>query len=172
MFAETYAEHHSLESKTGTAQIRNETLHVKRRCMKKYARVIATVTFLFGIGVAARTQAQDNITVMLPFGFAVGEKTLPAGTYKVSQFSNDPSGPLLFRNYDKEISVFVLPMASEGNSADKPHLTFEQVGKEHFLIALQTSLWTYYIPVSHSGVTEAAATLRSSGVASGVSGNE
>jgi len=37
--------------------------------MKKYARVIATVTFLFGIGVAARPRAQDNIIVTLPFGF-------------------------------------------------------------------------------------------------------
>lgn len=140
--------------------------------MKKYARVIATVTFIFGIGMAARAQAQDDVIVTLPFGFVAGEKALPAGTYKVSRFSNDPSGPLLFRNYDKEISVFVLPMANEGSSADKPRLTFEQVGKEHFLNTIQTSLETYYIPVPHLGVTEAAETLRNSQAASGVSGTE
>jgi hypothetical protein len=140
--------------------------------MKKYARVIATVTFLFGIGMAARAQAQDNIIITLPFGFVAGERTLPAGTYKVSRFSNDPSGPLLFTNYDKDISVFVLPTANDGTSVDRPHLTFEQVGGEHFLNTIQTSLGTYYIPVSHSGVTEAAAKLRNSGAASGASGNE
>jgi hypothetical protein len=140
--------------------------------MKKYAGIIATVTVLVGIGLAARAQAQDNIIVTLPFGFVAGEKMLPAGTYRVSRFSNDPSGPLLFRNYDKDISVFVLPIASEGTSADKPSLTFEHVGGEHFLNAIQTSLETYYIPVSHSGVTEAAAKLRVSGAASGASGNE
>jgi hypothetical protein len=160
----------SLKIKAGT--IRNETSHVKRRCMKKYGRVIATVTFLLGIGMAARAQAQDNIIVTLPFGFVAGEKALPAGTYKVSRFSNDPSGPLLFTNHDKEISVFVLPMASDGAPADKPRLTFEEVGKEHFLNTIHTSLGTYYIPVSHSGVTQAAATLRNSGAASGASGNE
>src|SRR3954454_22347741 len=140
--------------------------------MNKYARVIATVTFLFGIGIAARAQAQDNIIVTLPFGFVAGESTLAAGTYKVIRFSNDPSGPLLFTNYDKDISVFVLPTASEGTLADKPHLTFEQVGEKHFLNTIQTSLETYYIPVSHSGVTETAAKLRNSAAASGASGNE
>lgn len=140
--------------------------------MKKYGRVIATAALLFGIGMDARARAQDNIIVTLPFGFVAGERVLPAGTYKVSRFSNDPSGPLLFTNYDKDISVFVLPTANEGTSADKPHLTFEQVGKEHFLNTIQTSLETYYIPVSHSGLTEAAAKLRSSAAASGASGNE
>lgn len=140
--------------------------------MKQFARVIATVTVLFGIGMAARAQAQDNIVVTLPFGFVAGEKSLPAGTYKVSRLSIDPSGPLLFTNYDKDISVIVLPAANEGTSADKPHLTFEQIGEEHFLNTIQTSLETYYIPISHSGVTEAAAKLRNSGAASGASGNE
>jgi hypothetical protein len=140
--------------------------------MNKYARVIATVTFLFGIGMAARAQAQDNIIVTLPFEFVAGERTLPAGTYKVSRFSNAPSGPLIFTNYDKDISVFVLPTANDGTSVDKPHLTFEQVGEEHFLNTIQTSLQTYYIPVSHSGVTEAAAKWRNSGAASRTSGNE
>jgi len=140
--------------------------------MKKFAGITATVTVLLGVGLAARAQAQDNIIVTLPFGFVAGQRTLPAGTYKVRRFSNDPSGPLLFTNYAKDISVFVLPIASEGTSADKPGLTFEQVGGEHFLNAIQTSLETYYIPVSHSGVTEAAAKLRISRAASGASGNE
>jgi hypothetical protein len=113
--------------------------------------------------VAAKAQAQDNIIVTLPFGFVAGENTLPAGTYKVSRFSSDPSGPLLFTNYDKNISVFVLPTANEGTSADNPHLTFEQVGGEHFLDRIRTSLETYYIPIPHSGVTEAATKLRNSG---------
>ena len=140
--------------------------------MKKYARVIAAVTFIVGIGMAARAQAEDNVVVTVPFGFEIGDKALPAGTYRVSRFWNDPSGPLLFTNYDKEISVFVLPIASDGAPADKPRLTFEEVGKEHFLNTIQTPLRTYYIPLSHSGVAEAAATLRNSGTASGTSGNE
>ena len=140
--------------------------------MKKYARVIATAAFLFGIGLATRAHGQDNIIVTLPFGFVAGERTLPAGTYKVSRFSNDPNGPLLFTNYDKDISVFVLPIASDGTSADKPQLTFEQVRGEHFLNTIQTPLETYYIPVSHSGITAAAAKVRNSGSASGALGNE
>jgi hypothetical protein len=140
--------------------------------MKKYIRILATATFLFGIGVAAKAEMRDDIIVTLPFGFVAGEKTLPAGTYKVSRVSDDTASPLLLASYDNNISVFLLPMVSEGDSSDKPHLTFRQVGVEHFLSTIQTLLETYYIPVSRSGVTEAAAKLRNSGTVSGASGNE
>jgi hypothetical protein len=141
--------------------------------MKKYSKILATITFLAGCGIAAHAQTHDVIIAKLPFQFVAGERTLPAGTYKVSRLSDDPSGPLLLSSYDNNISAFVLPMATEGVSADKPRLTFEQVGEEHFLSAIQTPLETYYIAVSHSGVTEAAAKLHNNGAASGAaSGNE
>ena len=99
---------------------------------------------------------------------------LPAGTSRGESLLERPIGTgRLFRNYDKDISVFVLPYRGGGRYfTDKPSLTFEQVGGEHFLNAIQTSLETYYIPVSHSSVTEAAAKLRVSGAPSGASGNE
>ncbi len=140
--------------------------------MKKYSKILATITFLAGCGIAANAQTHDVVIAKMPFQFVAGEKTLPAGTYKVSRLSNDPTGPLLLTSDDNNISVFLLPMASEGVSADKPRLTFEQVGEKHFLNTIETPLKTYYIAVSHSGVTEAAAKLRNNGAASGASGNE
>ena len=140
--------------------------------MKRYSRILATIAFLAGCGIAANAQTHDVVIAKLPFQFVAGEKTLPAGTYKVSRLSNDPTGPLLLTSDDNNISVFLLPMASEGASADKSRLTFEQVGEKHFLNTIQTPLETYYIAVSHSGVTEAAAKLRNNGAASGASGNE
>ena len=153
-------------------RIRNETSNVKRRHMKKYSKILAAITFLAGCGIAANAQTHDVVIAKMPFQFVAGEKTLPAGTYKVSRLSDDPTGPLLLTSDDNNISVFLLPMASEGASAEKPRLTFEQVGEEHFLDTIQTPLETYYIPVSHSGVTEAAAKLHNNSTASGASGNE
>ena len=140
--------------------------------MKKYSKILATITILAGCGVAANAQTHDVIIAKLPFQFVAGEKTLPAGTYKVSRLSDNPTGPLLLTSDDNNTSVFVLPMASEGVSAETPRLTFEQVGEEHFLNTIQTPLETYYIAESYSGVTEAAAKLHNNGAASGASGNE
>ena len=140
--------------------------------MKKYVRVLATITFCFGIGVAAKAEMRDDIVMTLPFGFEAGEATLPAGTYKVSRISNDISGPLLLTSYDNGTSVFVLPTGREGTSEDKPHLTFQQVGAERFLNTIQTASETYCIPVSHSAVMEAAAKSHTSGEVSAASGNE
>jgi hypothetical protein len=141
--------------------------------MKKYSQILAAVIFLAGCGVAANAEMRDDIIVKLPFQFVAGEKTLPAGTYRVSQLSSDTSnGLLVLSSYDNGISVFVLPAAREGNSADNPHLSFRQVGEEHFLSTIQTALETYYILVSHSSLMEAAAKLRSSGMSAGGSGSE
>jgi len=141
--------------------------------MKKYSKILAAVTFLAGCGIAANAEMRDDIIVKLPFQFVAGEKTLPAGTYKVRRLSSDTSsGPLLLTSYDNGISVFVLPVAREDASVDNPHVSFRQVGEEHFLSTIQTGLETYYIPVSHSSLMEAAAKLRSSGMSAGGSGSE
>src|ERR1700739_2511856 len=140
MIVETYAKHRSYEIHARAPRIRNETSTVKRRTMKKYAMILATITIMAGCTIAANAQTHDVVIAKLPFQFVAGEKTLPAGTYKVSRLSNDPTGPLLLTSDDNNISVFLLPMASEGASADKSRLTFEQVGDEHFLNTIQTPL--------------------------------
>ena len=140
--------------------------------MKKYSKILATITLLAGYGIAANAQTHDVIIAKVPFQFVAGEKTLPAGTYKVSRLSDAPTGPLLLTSYDNNISLFLLPMGSEGVSAEKPRMTFEQVGEGRFLDTIQTRLQTYYIAVSHSGVSEAAAKLHNYGAASRATGNE
>ena len=172
MIVETDAKHRSYGINARAPRIRNETSTVKRRTLKKYSKILATITFLAGCGIAANAQTHDVVIAKMPFQFVAGDKTLPAGTYKVSRFSDDPTGPLLLAGDDNSISVFLIPMASEGVSAEKPGLTFEQVGEEHFLKTIQTPLETYYIAVSHSGISEAAAKLHNNGAASGASGNE
>jgi hypothetical protein len=141
--------------------------------MKKYSKILAAVILLAGCGIAANAEMRDDIIVKLPFQFVAGERTLPAGTYKVIRLSDDTSNsPLLLTSYDNGTSVFVLPTASEGAPEDKPHLSFRQVGGEHFLSTIQTTLETYNIPVSNSSLMEAAAKVRNSGTSSGGSGSE
>jgi hypothetical protein len=157
---------------SSAARIKNETSNVKRRIMKKYAKILATFVFLAGYGITANAEIRDEILVRLPFQFVVGGKTLPAGTYRVTALSSDNSGPLTLTSRENGTSVFVLPYMSDYVSADKPHVDFQQIGEERFLTTIQTTEETFFIPVSHSIIMEATAKLHNSVSASGSSGNE
>lgn len=141
--------------------------------MKRYARILATLTFLIGCGVAANAEMQNDVIVNLPFDFVVNGTTLQAGTYTVSHSTGDGSGLLKLTNRDKGTGVFVLPKVSESASFDNPHVRFRRVGEERFLSEIRTASATYNIPVSHSRAMEAAAKSHESvSAAAGGSGNE
>jgi len=125
--------------------------------MKKYAKMLVAIVFILGFSGAAKAENQDAVIVTLPFKFAVGGKTLPAGTYTVRNVSGDPSGLLMITNHGTSKSVLVLPKVSESAATDKPELEFQRGGEEHFLTSIHTALRNYRIPVSQSALTEAVA---------------
>jgi hypothetical protein len=124
--------------------------------MKKYARSLVAVAFLLGLGVTAKAESGSRVVVTLPFEFVVSGKTLPAGTYTASRLSDYRFGGLRLTSRANGTSIFVLPNEVEGTSADKPNLTFRQVGEQHFLSAVQTEDEIYNIPVSRSVILEAS----------------
>lgn len=138
---------------------------------KKYASILAAIICFLGLGVAAKAEIRHEIVVTLPFEFVVGAKTLPAGTYRVSRLSDDRFEGLILSSYENRISVFVHAVEIESASADKPHLSFERVGQQHFLSRIQTTDDVYNLPVSHSLMTEAAEKSRDNGATSGSSGS-
>jgi hypothetical protein len=138
--------------------------------MKKDARIILAIALLSGLGLAAKAEIRDDIVVTVPFEFVVGGKTLPAGTYTVSHLSVDKFSTLLLTSRDNGTSVYMLPFEGESASADKPNVSFQRVGNQHFLSTIQTTWDVYHIPVSHSAIMEAAAKSRDNVSASGSSG--
>jgi hypothetical protein len=135
--------------------------------MKKYAKMLFAIAFLLGVGATAKAEMRELVVVKLPFESTVGGKTLPAGTYTVSRLSNDGSGPLMLTNHESGTSVFVLPAVRESGSEDKPQLSFKRVGGEQFLNTIETGSSTYYFPISHSAILEAAAKSHNSVSAAG-----
>jgi len=138
--------------------------------MKKYARLLVAITFLFGLSLAANAEIRGEIVVTLPFGFVVAEKTFPAGTYSVSRLSDDKFDGLILTSYDKHTSVFVRPSEFESASPDKPQMSFQRVGDQHFLSTIQTTWDVYHFPVSRSVIMEAAARSGNNASSSGSSG--
>ena len=118
--------------------------------MKKYAKILAAVTFLLGFSVAANAEIQPQIAVTLPFAFVVNGKTLPAGSYTVKRFSQQPFDALILTSDNSGTSIFVLPTEMEDASDYKPKVSFRKVGEQHFLSAIQTEDYVYNFSVPRS----------------------
>ena len=125
--------------------------------MRKYARIIVAITFLFGLGVAANAEMQPQVTVTLPFDFVTGKTTLPAGKYIVRRISEQPFNTLVLTRDDTGERVFVRPTEMENASDDKPKLGFQKVGEQHFLSSIQTADYVYNFSVSRTAILEATA---------------
>jgi len=139
---------------------------------KKYASILLTLMCVLGLGVAAKAESRGQVVVTLPFEFVISGKTLPAGTYTVSRISSDAKiVGLVFSSYENRMSVFVHPIAIDSARADKPSVSFERVGEQHFLSSIQIALDVYTIPVSRSEILEAAARPHDNGSASASSGS-
>jgi hypothetical protein len=140
--------------------------------MKKYARVLLAITFLVGLSSAANAEPRTEISVKLPFEFVVSGKTLPAGTYVVSRFSDTRFDALKLTNTDRRTSVFVRAIEVESTSTYKPKVSFKEVGGQHFLSAIETAEDVYNIPVTRSEIMRAAAKSHDGVSASGGSGSD
>jgi hypothetical protein len=128
--------------------------------MKKYARILVAVTFLLGVSVAANAEIQPEVMVKLPFAFVASGITLPAGTYTVKRFSQQPFDTLMLTSDDKGTSVFVRPIEMEEATDEKVKVSFRKVGEQHFLSAIETADYIYNFNVSRSVLLEAAAKQR------------
>ena len=124
--------------------------------MKKYARIFAAVILLSGLGVAANAESRTEVVVTLPFAFVASGKTFPAGTYTAGRLTDGRFTGLRLTNRANGTSVFVLPNEVENTSTYKPQVSFQKVGEQHFLSAIQTADEVYNISVPRSVILEAA----------------
>ena len=128
--------------------------------MKKRVRILVAVTFLLGLSVAANAEIREQAVVTLAFEFVDNGATLPAGTYAVKRFSQQPFDVLMLMSTDKSRTIFVRPIEMEDASNSSPKLSFNKVGEQHFLSAIQTPDYVYNFSVSRSVILEAAAKQR------------
>jgi hypothetical protein len=133
---------------------------LRGKYMNKYARILVAVTFLLGFSVAANAEIRGEVVVKLPFAFVASGVTLPAGTYTVKRFSQQPFDTLMLTSDNKRTSVFIHPAEMEDASDEKPKVSFHRVGEQHFLSAIETADYVYNFTLSRSLLLEAAAKQR------------
>ena len=100
--------------------------------MKRQAFSLVSLLSLLlvaGSAIAQTVHVRGNI----PFNFAVGSKTFPAGMYDIRTTSSDGK-MLLLRGRDGSSSMIVGSNAAENlKPADKTKLVFNQYGGRYFL---------------------------------------
>jgi len=109
---------------------------------KHYSAVVLALIYVLGLGVVARAQDASTVVVNVPFEFAAGGKTLPAGAYRVSRVSSQTTG--LFIRGDKD-GAMLLPAVFDDAAAEQAELSFTHVGDKYFLSKVETPGGVYTI---------------------------
>jgi hypothetical protein len=105
--------------------------------MKKQVITIMAVAVFFATLAVTSAQAQNagNMSVSIPFDFAVAGKTLPAGDYNVRRSIEGNRELTAIRNRDKTEAVYLFQthpvQTNEVQSESK--LVFNKYGNEYFL---------------------------------------
>jgi len=101
--------------------------------MKRQAFSLVSLLSLLLVTGSAIAQTV-NVYAKIPFNFAVGRKTLPAGPYDVGTIDNGDSKMLLvqFRNGSSAV-VVASNAAANLKPADKTKLVFTRYGNRYFL---------------------------------------
>src|ERR1700746_2185182 len=91
---------------------------------------LLTLLLVAGSAFAQTVHLRGNI----PFNFAVGNKTFPAGTYDIGSIESGPGKILLLQARDSNTSRMLNSNAAETlEPADKTKLVFNQYGNRYFL---------------------------------------
>lgn len=105
--------------------------------MKKHLITVLAVTILSATLAVALAQAQDagNMSVTIPFDFAVSGKIIPAGDYHLRRSLMGTSVVMQLRNSNNEEAVF-LPQTHPLQRIDiqkESKLVFNRYGNQYFL---------------------------------------
>jgi hypothetical protein len=101
--------------------------------MKRQAFSLISLLSLLLVAGSAIGQTV-HVRADVPFNFAVGSKTLPAGTYDVGSIDNVNTKMLLLQSRDGNSSMMVGSNAAANlKPADKTKLVFNRYGSQYFL---------------------------------------
>ncbi len=104
---------------------------MKRQTLSVFAMLSLMVTMAVASGYA-----QDRVVADIPFNFAIGNKTLPAGEYSVTQLS---PAVMLIKSDDSGGAAMALANAAQANKAqDEAKLVFHRYGDQYFLFQVWT----------------------------------
>ena len=101
--------------------------------MKKRILVLASLLVLCSFAATQAARAQEPLSVNIPFAFAAGETTLPAGEYRVQKMDGN-GAVLLIRCTEPKASIMVVTNSTGGGKQqEQSKLVFHRYGNHYFL---------------------------------------
>lgn len=110
--------------------------------MKTFLNIAIATMILVGI-VAVNTHAQTGahkVVANIPFEFAVGKATLPAGRYTVTVMNPTSDRKILqIRRVDGRASAMVITVDVTGDMSENAKLVFHRYGDRYYFAQAQMS---------------------------------
>ena len=122
-------------------------------------KYLLSFVIILGGCLPALADSQHTTVSTVPFEFVVGNQTLPAGTYTISEISMGGKILLRLRSNDGK-SLFVLPVTTD-TFVVRPggRLVFDHAGSRYFLTNLVSDDRSFVFSRQHSRVPDATATV-------------
>ena len=120
---------------------------------KQYSIVLLALINLLGLSAGAQ---ENKVVAKVPYEFVAAGKTLPAGTYTISQVSAETQRVLEIRNNETpQDSAFLLPISSDA-AVDHAELNLQHVGDAYYLSRIATlgGVYNLAIPKAATGVAQ------------------
>lgn len=97
---------------------------------------LALLGLAFALPVHASSIEHERLLAHIPFAFHLGDETMPAGNYEITQASDVDANLLEIRSADAGHAAFFFGEESQTRSAARPALVFDRYGKDRFLRAV------------------------------------
>lgn len=114
---------------------------MKKQTLRAVTMLVSIIALAFVTAVASSAQSRgQRLRADIPFDFVVGDKTLAAGEYSVSQIMTNSDGGILVRNLKGSQSAVRLSNAVLVRTPkQKTSLTFVRYGNSYFLSQIWVS---------------------------------
>lgn len=118
---------------------------------RQFLLLIAIAVFAAAFTTSASGQSVKTVKVNVMFDFKIGDRTYPAGEYRIQSIGNQPDNILQIRSVsDAAKSQFIATNHSTSVIRQAPKLVFEKYGENYFLtdIVLESGQWGYSVRAS------------------------
>jgi hypothetical protein len=108
--------------------------------MRFIHRFIPVLALLFTLAATSYAQSARRTVILIPFDFVAGEKTLPAGTYRIEPVRRDSYTAWEIQRTRAGAGVVVMTSAlGAGAAGDESRLVFQKYGETHVLAQVWAS---------------------------------
>ena len=115
---------------------------------KQITAIVATLSLIVALTAIGIAGLVSTVTANIPFDFAIGGKTLPAGKYTVMKGTTPDM--LIVQSADKGAAAGVITQSGNAKTEGKASLEFHRYGNQYFLAAVSDGIKVGELPMTNA----------------------